>query len=188
MTEPTATVGETRTMLGILSGIPRDHIRHYAIAIDADEGTVLKFCCDDREVAARMLSQAAKLVVTQPGTAAPRGGPVPSMPTTRPPVICLCGPARHGVAYQVATTALAITGATVIGTPDMADALARLGPAEMRTAIDAIRAAHLRLIDLADQIHVINPGGRIGDDTRAEIAYATERGKPVTYLEAIHVS
>lgn len=82
MSEPTATVGETRTMLGILAGIPRDHIRHYVIAMDADEGAVLKFCCDDREMAAAMFSRAATLVVTVPGEPV-GGGPVLPMPAQR---------------------------------------------------------------------------------------------------------
>jgi hypothetical protein len=103
----------------------------------------------------------------------------------RAPVVCLCGPSRFSIAYQVAHTALAITGATVVGTPDLADALAILGPPEMTTAIEAVRSAHLRLIDLADSVHVLNLGGYIGDSTRSEIEYATAHGKPVTYLEPV---
>ena len=41
---------------------------------------------------------------------------------------------------------------------------------------------HLRKIDLADEIFVINPGGYIGDSTRREISYATNTGKKVKYL------
>lgn len=42
---------------------------------------------------------------------------------------------------------------------------------------------HLRKIDLADEIFVINTGGYIGDSTRKEIEYATASGKLVRYLE-----
>ena len=42
---------------------------------------------------------------------------------------------------------------------------------------------HLRKIDLADEIFVINVGGYIGESTRREIAYAEKTGKKVTYLE-----
>ena len=42
---------------------------------------------------------------------------------------------------------------------------------------------HLRKIDMADEIFVINVGGYIGESTRREIAYAKENGKSVRYLE-----
>ena len=42
---------------------------------------------------------------------------------------------------------------------------------------------HLRKIDLADEVFVINVGGYIGESTRREIAYAEETGKTIKYLE-----
>ena len=42
---------------------------------------------------------------------------------------------------------------------------------------------HLRKIDLADEVFIVNVDGYIGDSTRREIAYATAHGKPVRYLE-----
>lgn len=42
---------------------------------------------------------------------------------------------------------------------------------------------HLRKIDLADEIFVVNVGGYIGHSTRNEIAYAQSVGKKVRYLE-----
>ena len=42
---------------------------------------------------------------------------------------------------------------------------------------------HLRKIDLADEIFVINVGGYVGESTRREIAYAIKTGKKVVYLE-----
>lgn len=42
---------------------------------------------------------------------------------------------------------------------------------------------HLRKIDLADGIFVINPGGYIGTSTRNEIEYAHKTGKTISYLE-----
>ena len=44
---------------------------------------------------------------------------------------------------------------------------------------------HLRKIDLADEIFVINVGGYIGESTRREIDYATKTGKKINYLEEI---
>lgn len=41
---------------------------------------------------------------------------------------------------------------------------------------------HLRKIDLADEIFVINVDGYIGESTKREIAYAQKTGKAITYL------
>ena len=42
---------------------------------------------------------------------------------------------------------------------------------------------HLRKIDMADEIYVINRGGYIGESTRREIEYALTQGKKVNYME-----
>ena len=42
---------------------------------------------------------------------------------------------------------------------------------------------HLRKIDMADEIFVINVGGYIGSSTRSEIEYAIATGKKIHYLE-----
>ena len=43
---------------------------------------------------------------------------------------------------------------------------------------------HLRKIDLADEIFVVNCNSYIGSSTTNEIAYATKLGKPVRCLES----
>jgi hypothetical protein len=47
---------------------------------------------------------------------------------------------------------------------------------------------HLRKIDMADSVLVVNPGGYIGDSTRREIEYATRTGKPVGYTHNDQIS
>ena len=42
-------------------------------------------------------------------------------------------------------------------------------------------APHLRKIDLADRVLVVNPGGYVGESTRREIDYARAAGKPVSF-------
>jgi len=44
---------------------------------------------------------------------------------------------------------------------------------------------HLRKIDLADEILVINVGGYIGESTKSEIKYAKEHSKKIRYLEKV---
>jgi len=50
-------------------------------------------------------------------------------------------------------------------------------------AVGAYAALHLRKIDLADQVLVVNPGGYIGESTSREIAYARDTGKPVSFTD-----
>lgn len=40
---------------------------------------------------------------------------------------------------------------------------------------------HLRKIDLANEIFVVNRGNYIGDSTRREIEYATTHGRPIRW-------
>lgn len=40
---------------------------------------------------------------------------------------------------------------------------------------------HLRKIDPADRVLVVNPGGYVGESTGKEIAYARAQGKPVSF-------
>ena len=49
---------------------------------------------------------------------------------------------------------------------------------EQKADLDAL---HLRKIDLADRVLIVNPGGYVGESTRREIAYARATGKPITF-------
>ncbi len=49
---------------------------------------------------------------------------------------------------------------------------------EQKAVLDAL---HLRKIDLADRVLVVNPGGYVGESTRREITYARSTGKPITF-------
>jgi len=44
---------------------------------------------------------------------------------------------------------------------------------------------HMRKIDMADEVYVINFQGYIGESTRNEIEYAKSLGKPIEYMEPI---
>ena len=64
-----------------------------------------------------------------------------------------------------------------------------LMPAEIDTTItDQQKAAlgelHLRRIDLADRVVIVNQGEHFGESTLREIAYAEAAGKPVTFVGA----
>lgn len=53
---------------------------------------------------------------------------------------------------------------------------------EQKAVLDAL---HLRKIDLADRVLIVNPGGYIGESTRREIAYAQAGDKPISYTAPI---
>ena len=53
---------------------------------------------------------------------------------------------------------------------------------EQKAALDAL---HLRKIDLADRVLVVNPGGYVGESTRREIAYAEATGTPVEFTDPV---
>ena len=108
---------------------------------------------------------------------------------TRPRIVCLCGSTRFWNAFVHYSFQETIDGNIVLsigaapGTDD--DHLGRMRPeayAEIKEALDTL---HLRKIDLADEILVLNIGGYIGESTRREIAYAESEGKVIRYVEAI---
>ncbi|MHA7985628.1 hypothetical protein ACX9R5_07440 [Rathayibacter sp. CAU 1779] len=53
---------------------------------------------------------------------------------------------------------------------------------KQKTMLDAL---HLRKIDLADRVLVVNPGEYIGESTSREIAYARAVGKPVSFTDPV---
>lgn len=53
--------------------------------------------------------------------------------------------------------------------------------AEQKEVLDAL---HLRKIDLADLVLVVNSGGYVDESTRWEVAYAQAVGKPANFTDA----
>lgn len=96
--------------------------------------------------------------------------------TDRPEIVCICGSARFVQEMRDANRDLALSGAIVLAPGELNGA-----PSEAQKAV--LDVLHLRKIDLADRILVINPGGYIGESTRAEIAYARAAGKPVSFVD-----
>ena len=77
---PTATVGESKTLIAALTGLAFEHVHHYALAVDSPDGTIVKFCCDDRRTAAGLLRLGANLILSQPGESMQPGQDGPPMP------------------------------------------------------------------------------------------------------------
>ncbi len=95
-------------------------------------------------------------------------------------IVTLCGSTRFKEQFMQAQKELTLQGCIVISVGLFGHA----GDAEVWT--EGTKAMlddmHLRKIDLADEIFIINVDGYIGESTRREIAYAKQTGKPVRYL------
>ena len=104
----------------------------------------------------------------------------------RPEIVCICGSTRFVDEMSAANRDLTFAGIIVVApgvflrTEDHeADELITN---EQKTALDAL---HLRKIDLADRVLVVNPGGYIGESTSREIAYAQTTGKPISFTDPV---
>ena len=102
----------------------------------------------------------------------------------RPEIVCICGSTRFAEEMRAANRELTFAGAIVLAPgvfarPDAGEPDERI-TAEQKRALDAL---HLRKIDLADRVLVVNPGGYIGESTSREIAHARATGKPVSFTE-----
>ncbi|MGN6687333.1 MAG: hypothetical protein ACTHK1_07325 [Actinomycetales bacterium] len=102
----------------------------------------------------------------------------------RPEIVCLCGSTRFAEQMREVNRELTFAGAIVVAPGVFAHAPDRgeLITAEQKAALDEL---HLRKIDLADKVVVVNPGGYIGESTSREIAYARATGKPVSFTDPV---
>jgi hypothetical protein len=109
-------------------------------------------------------------------------------PNDRPRIVCLCGSTRFGDAFEQANLAETLAGRIVLSiactSKTDADLFGHLSAGERDTIKQALDELHLRKIDLADEVLVLNVGGYTGSSTRREIAYAIATGKPVRWLNA----
>lgn len=92
----------------------------------------------------------------------------------RPEIVCICGSIRFLDEMRAANRDLTLAGVIVVAPGEADESITH----EQKTALDAL---HLRKIDLADRVLVVNPGGYIGESTSREIAYARATGKPISF-------
>ena len=96
-------------------------------------------------------------------------------------VITLCGSTRFKDEFMEAQKRLTLDGNIVISV----GLFGHSGDNEVwiEETKEMLDDMHLRKIDMADEIYVINVDGYIGTSTRNEIEYAKRTGKVVRYLE-----
>ena len=96
-------------------------------------------------------------------------------------VITLCGSTRFKDAFIQAQKRLTLEGNIVISV----GLFGHSGDDEVWTegTKEMLDDMHLRKIDMADEVFVVNVGGYVGVSTKAETEYAKRTGKAVRYLE-----
>ena len=100
----------------------------------------------------------------------------------KPTIVCLCGSTRFMDAFIKAQRDETLAGKIVlsVGLFGHNEGLDMNGPTKQM--LDQL---HLRKIDLANEVLVLNVDGYVGTSTRREIEYATNTGKHIRYLEPI---
>jgi hypothetical protein len=108
-------------------------------------------------------------------------GSAPGGTSERPTIVCLCGSTRFSAAFHEANLRETLGGKIVltIGCDFKGDDALGLG-SDDKARLDEL---HLRKIDLADEVLILNCGGYIGESTRRELDYAIAQGKRVRFLE-----
>lgn len=105
----------------------------------------------------------------------------------KPVVVCLCGSTRSGDAFAKAQLEETLAGKIVltIGCNMRSDIeiFGHMSDSEKESIKSELDELHLRKIDLADEIFILNVDGYIGDSTRRELAYAKANNKAIRYLE-----
>jgi hypothetical protein len=102
--------------------------------------------------------------------------------TQKPLIVCLCGSGRFRDAFAEAECHETLAGKIVLTIGCNTKDIARtVDLAHHKPMLDEL---HLRKIDLADEVLILNVGGYIGESTGRELAYAQLQGKAIRFLEA----
>lgn len=106
----------------------------------------------------------------------------------KPTVVCLCGSTRFSTQFREANLNETLGGNIVlsIGCDLRSDAelFANLSEGQLAGIKLRLDELHLRKIDIADEVLILNVNGYIGESTRRELNYAISLGKRVRYLES----
>ncbi len=100
-----------------------------------------------------------------------------------PAIVCLCGSTRFMDAFHEAGWQLTLDGYIVLTVGVCKHAADHGGEALGQDVADRLDELHLRKIDLAEWVFVLNVDGYVGESTRKEILYAHSQNKRVSYLE-----
>lgn len=102
-------------------------------------------------------------------------------PCERPTVVCLCGSSRFRTTWEAAMLQEELAGRITLAMGFYGHHMPGFDMTDANPVKRAADELHLRKIEMADEVLVLDVGGYIGDSTRREIVHATGLGKPVRY-------
>lgn len=101
----------------------------------------------------------------------------------RPLIVCLCGSTRFIDAWNAERKRLTLAGEIVLAIEIVTTQRPDEDPQHVAPDVKArLDELHLRKIDLADYVRVLDVGGYVGQSTAREIDYALNHGKPVEFM------
>lgn len=98
-----------------------------------------------------------------------------------PIVVCLCGPEKFQSDMLSAFRAFTLAGHIVVMPGMFTNANGGFINDETRKKLNDL---HLRKIEMADIVYIVNPRGQINATTQREIEYAESLGKQIRYLDS----
>ncbi len=98
-------------------------------------------------------------------------------------IVCLCGSTRFMQAFFDAGWDFTLKGYIVLSVGVCKHAEHHGAEALGGNVAEKLDELHLRKIDLADEVFVLNVDGYLGKSTIKEIEYAIDKNKPISYLE-----
>jgi len=112
---------------------------------------------------------------------------------SKPEIICICGSTRFADIHAIKRWEFEKTGKAIClminylpaGYAEQQGWQGNDHYGEITGLKDILDELHLRKIDLADKVFVVNVNGYIGESTKREIEYAQKQGKPIEYLEQV---
>ena len=103
----------------------------------------------------------------------------------KPPIVCLCGSTRFVDTFNRWRKKLTLEGKIVVSIELVLPQSEREDPQHNNYKVkQMLDELHLRKIDIADEVMILNVGGYIGESTQKELEYAKEQGKKITLLES----
>ena len=103
----------------------------------------------------------------------------------KPKIICICGSSKFCDVAAVKKWEFEKEGMIAIGLHFLPSWYTEQTHhvAEFEGVASILDELHLRKIEMADEIFIVNVNGYIGERTKFEIDYSKKLGKPISYLE-----
>lgn len=108
---------------------------------------------------------------------------------TRPTIVCLCGSTRFSEAYQQANLEETLKGNIVLtigcdmrSNKELFENKSQKELIDIKNRLDEL---HLRKVELADEVLILNLDGYVGSSTARELEHALNLGKGIRFWEEI---